>query len=68
MFIPYQYRGPARHYAGDIALVVTSKIFTLTINVRPICIIWQTTRYKELLDPTKTKRAYVIVVCVRSPF
>ncbi|XP_063918421.1 uncharacterized protein LOC135133832 [Zophobas morio] len=59
MFIPYQYRGPARHYAGDIALVVTSKIFNLTINVRPICIIWQTTRYKELLDPTRTKRAYV---------
>ncbi|XP_063918253.1 clotting factor C-like isoform X2 [Zophobas morio] len=59
MFIPYQYRGHARHYAGDIALIVTSKIFNLTINVRPICIIWQMTRYKELLDPTKTMRAYV---------
>ena len=59
MFIPFHYKGHARNFAGDIALIVTTKIFDLTINVRPICVIWDTTRCKALLDPTKTKSAYV---------
>ena len=66
MFIPVKYRGHARQYADDIAIIITTQIFDLSINVRPICVIWETSRYIELLDPTNTTRAYVIVVCIRN--
>ena len=66
MFIPVRYKGHARQYADDIAIIITTQIFDLSINVRPICVIWEMSRYKELLDSTKTKRAYVIVVCIRN--
>ena len=66
MFIPYQYKGNARNYAGDIAIIITNKTFELSISVRPVCIMWQRIRYEELLDPTKTKRAYVIGLCIRN--
>ncbi|XP_063918251.1 modular serine protease-like isoform X2 [Zophobas morio] len=59
MFIPVRYKGHARQYADDIAIIITTQIFDLSINVRPICVIWEMSRYKELLDSTKTKRAYV---------
>ncbi|XP_063918420.1 uncharacterized protein LOC135133831, partial [Zophobas morio] len=59
MFIPVKYRGHARQYADDIAIIITTQIFDLSINVRPICVIWETSRYIELLDPTNTTRAYV---------
>ena len=66
MFIPVKYTGHARKYADDIAIIITKKIFDLSINVRPICVIWEMSGYTELLDPNKTKRAYVIKVCIKN--
>ena len=60
MYIPRQYKAHIQHYFGDVGIIVTMKIFNISANVRPICVMWDSKRYQVLADPSRQKYAYVI--------
>ena len=38
MHISEEYRGDKQNYLGDIAILVTVKVFTLSRRVQPVCL------------------------------
>ncbi|KAJ3649363.1 hypothetical protein Zmor_021113 [Zophobas morio] len=59
MYIPRQYKAHIQHYFGDVGIIVTMKIFNISANVRPICVMWDSKRYQVLADPSRQKYAYI---------
>ncbi|XP_063910061.1 uncharacterized protein LOC135127544 isoform X1 [Zophobas morio] len=59
MFVPRQYKASLQNYRADIALIVTSNAFTLSMNVQPVCVAWKTRVHEVLTDPNRTKEAYI---------
>mgnify|MGYP005984070781 CR=1 FL=1 len=59
MYIPRQYKGDIRRYFGDIAVLITTRTFTLSINVQPICVVWEKSFHQSLENPARDQNAYV---------
>ncbi|XP_063910656.1 clotting factor C-like [Zophobas morio] len=59
MFIPREYKGFSLKYLADIALIVTNNAFSVSVNVQPVCTVWQENIHQILTDPNRTKEAYV---------
>ena len=38
MFVADQYKGNIQNYLGDIAILVSKKVFTLSRRVQPVCL------------------------------
>ncbi|RZB39484.1 Trypsin domain containing protein, partial [Asbolus verrucosus] len=48
IFIPRQYKGSVQNYFGDIAILVTTKTFTISLRVQPVCVDWGSNFANEL--------------------
>lgn len=59
MYIPRKYKGHIQNFFGDIAIIITKKIFFLSDRVQPVCIDWGFKYQRTLLNPNKSKYGYV---------
>ncbi|KYB29441.1 hypothetical protein TcasGA2_TC031984 [Tribolium castaneum] len=59
MFTTRKYKGHIQNFFGDIAIIVTKKIFFLSDRVQPVCIDWGFKYQRKLLNPNVSKYGYV---------
>lgn len=59
MFIPRKYKADRQNFFGDIAIIVTKKIFFLSDRVQPVCIDWRFKYQQTLVNPDRSKYGYV---------
>ncbi|XP_063908176.1 uncharacterized protein LOC135126228 [Zophobas morio] len=50
MHVPKQYKGYVQHYFGDIAIIVANTTFVLSLNVQPVCVVWEKEFYHQSLE------------------
>jgi hypothetical protein len=43
IFVPEQYEGLLGNHLGDIAIVVSKKVFNFSLTVQPVCVDWTKT-------------------------
>ena len=59
IYVPRQYRGYIQRYFGDIAIIVANTTFVLSLNVQPVCVVWEKTFHQSLENVTRVKQSYV---------
>lgn len=50
MHIPEQYSGEVNNFIADIAILITVKIFFLSVTVQPVCVDWGLNFEEEFAD------------------
>ncbi|RZB40334.1 Trypsin domain containing protein, partial [Asbolus verrucosus] len=59
IFIPRQYKGSSQYFVGDIAILVTTKTFTISQRVQPVCVDWKSNYTSELSNLSSNSYGYV---------
>ncbi|RZC36204.1 Trypsin domain containing protein, partial [Asbolus verrucosus] len=59
IFIPRQYKGPNQNYFADIAILVTTKTFTISQRVQPVCVDWGLNYASELSNLSSSSYGHV---------
>jgi hypothetical protein len=49
IFVPVQYKGMVQNYFGDIAIMVSKRIFQFSQTVQPVCVDWTKTYLDDFL-------------------
>jgi secreted trypsin-like serine protease len=49
IFVPVQYKGMVQNYFGDIAIMVSKRIFQFSQTVQPVCLDWTKTYLDDFL-------------------
>ncbi|XP_063908174.1 uncharacterized protein LOC135126227 isoform X2 [Zophobas morio] len=58
MYVSRQYKGYIQHYFGDIAIIVVNTTFVLSLNVQPVCVVWEKKFHQSLENITRVNQTY----------
>ncbi|XP_063908171.1 uncharacterized protein LOC135126225 isoform X2 [Zophobas morio] len=58
MNVSRQYKGYIQRYFGDIAIIVANTTFVLSLNVQPVCVVWEKKFHQSLENVTRVNQTY----------
>jgi hypothetical protein len=59
MFVPDEYEGDTQNLLADIALIVTSRTFKLSVRIQPVCLDWTREYETSILNPHQSEMGFV---------